>query len=189
MLPWRLITYWLQDNSMALQLSAKEKFRAVFAVTTGKDQGIKGRMQGKLSKDIPHLNIFHPEVGGISFFPPAGCNNIANSYFFPAKKDLSLVHRFRGIVIVQGKAENDLDDRPELPVTAAVTKIDILFLQLTKGKPRWRQGSDEKLFRPFGNKNRVRMTMEKNNTPLFRAFCRLAICLAFRGTFRQGYYQ
>jgi hypothetical protein len=76
-----------------------------------------------------------------------------------------------------------------LPVTAAVTKIDILFLQLTKGKPRWRQGSDEKLFRPFGNKNRVRMTMEKNNASLFRAFYRLAICLACRGTFRQGYYQ
>ena len=55
----------IELQSLAAQLSSKEIFRAVLAVSPGEHQGMESWMQGDLGQDIPQLYISHPEVGGI----------------------------------------------------------------------------------------------------------------------------
>ena len=69
MQPRRFTTDAVKVQAMALQLSTKEIFRTVLAVSAGENQGFKGWVQGKLRDDVTQLDILHTKVGGIRLIP------------------------------------------------------------------------------------------------------------------------
>lgn len=92
--PWWRATDAKKAQAMVAQLLAEEIFRAVFVVSTGKNQGVEGRMQGDLGEDVTQANIPHAKVGGIDYLTVTGLDNITDAYFFPSQKILALIDCF-----------------------------------------------------------------------------------------------
>jgi hypothetical protein len=179
-----------QLQAMTSQLSAKEIFRAVFAVSAGKNQGVDGWVEGYLGDNIAGAHISHAEVRGIDLVTETGLDNIADADFLSAQKVLPLPHRFLGIVVTQVELKDYIQCSPQKTVAAAITEIDILFPEFTERETRRRQGADNKLAGPFGDEDLVWVIVKKNGFLLICCAPKKAIFLLWSlKTSRQGCYR
>ena len=160
--PRWLIADVVEVQAMLAQLPTEEIFRAVFAVSTGENQGVETGMQGNLGDDVTQANIPHAKVGGIDRLPVTGFDNITDAHFLPSQKIQTLIDGFPRVVKPQVEVENCIEHWPQQAVATAITESDILCPELSKRETRRRQGADNDFTRPVGDEDRVGVTMVKN---------------------------
>ena len=155
----------------------KEIFRAILAVSTGEEEGFYLAVLPEVVYQVAQLNLLHPHVRSVDFLPFGGSYHVTDAYVVVDQEVFALLDGGIGVLKLEVKPKNPVQDGPEHAVGAAVTKINIPFQQFTTGKPWRRQRAHNEFCGMLQVKGRVGMGVEKGK---ICHTAKLAICAGKR---------